>query len=303
MTYKIAVRSYDRPKMFAEHTYAMLSRQKNIDLGEQLYIFVASDEQKAMYEESLKDKPYKEMIVGEKGAAIISRYMARHFKPGENVFFFDDDHTKFIEWRCEPTTDKSLFFKDSDNLDVYLKDGFVEIEKNNVGCFTFAGISNSLFLKGKPFKTFNITNLYGAAFGLKIDPYMVETEFSQNDDVERGAKLMEKFGGILRYHWCGFPADNYGKFEGGMQSSGDRGGEGDKKTIAETQAKKLLERFPFTSKYFKIEYNKVRDWYDFKVLKRNETKRYGNREIVWKDYFGEAVESNSSRSTLESAFN
>jgi len=79
-----------------------------------------------------------------------------------------------------------------------------------------------MWLADKPFKEFRPFTLAGNFFGTRNDPAMITTEYSHGDDLVRSVSFLERYGGVLVYWWAGF-ATRYGKEEGGLQASGDRG--------------------------------------------------------------------------------
>ena len=199
--YVIAVRTYARSKIFPKKTYQMLLDN---GLTDRLYIFVASLEEKQLYEEAVTS--YKAMIIGEKGGAQAIRAICDYFPPGQRIVFMDDDLERFRPG----------------NLDLYLNDGFRTIDEHACGAFTFSFISNGFWLRHKPFKEFRPFTLAGNFFCTRNDPDMITTTYSHGDDLVRSVRYLERYGGVLVYWAAGF-VTHYGTEPGGMQASGDRG--------------------------------------------------------------------------------
>lgn len=213
--YVIACRSYKRPITFRRKTYRMLAHNGLVD---RLYIFVADEEEKALYEAALDGQPCRQIVVGSVGGAAATRAICAFFPVGQRIVFVDDDLTRFFNW-----TDGTLQ-KDAQDLRSYLDDGFASIDASGYGAFTFSFLSNKMFLQGKPRKEFRPFMLAGNFFGTRNDPEMITTADWQShaDDTVRTCRYIHKYGGILLYWWAGFNT-NYGQEEGGLQASGERG--------------------------------------------------------------------------------
>jgi hypothetical protein len=186
-------------------------------LTDRLYIFVADAAEKRLYEAALMGLPYRAIIVGELGGANAIRAICRYFPKRQRTVFMDDDLDRFFDF-----SRVGKFRADSTELGRYLEDGFETIDRHECGAFTFSFMSNKMWLADKPFKEFRPFTLAGNFFGTRNDPAMITTEYSHGDDLVRSVRYLEKYGGVLVYWWGGF-ATRYGKEEGGLQASGDRG--------------------------------------------------------------------------------
>lgn len=212
--YVIACRSYNRASSFPEKTYRMLAHN---GLTDRLYIFVANAKEKALYETALQGLTYQEIIVGKLGGANATRAICSYFPVGQRILFLDDDLSRFFTF-----SEDGALTKDARNLHRYITDGFDTIDRYDLGAFTFSFLSNAFYLKGKAFKEFRPFILAGNCFGARNDPAMITTKMSHGDDTQRTTRYIERYGGVLVYWWGGF-VTQYGKEDGGMQASGDRG--------------------------------------------------------------------------------
>jgi len=210
----IACRSYNRAVSFPQKTYRMLAHN---GLTDRLYIFVASAEEKALYEAALEGLPYRAIIVGQLGAADAIRAICSYFPVGQRILFVDDDLARFFTFAEDGT-----LTKDAADLRRYIGDGFEAIDRFALGAFTFSFLSNKIYLRGKAFKEFRPFILAGCCFGARNDPAMITTTMGHGEDSQRTCRYIERYGGVLVYWWGGF-ATHYGREAGGMQSSGDRG--------------------------------------------------------------------------------
>jgi hypothetical protein len=212
--YVIACRTYARSAVFPQKTYRMLEHN---GLTDRLYIFVANKEEKALYEAALAGKPYAAIVVGRLGGAEAIRAICAHFPRGQRIVFMDDDLDRFFDFTKDGT-----FRSDSSALAKYLEDGFATLDQVGRGAFTFSFLKNKFWLKDKPFKEFRPATLAGNFFGTYNEPEMITTKFAHGDDLVRTTRYLDRDGGILVYWWAGFDT-RYGKEEGGLQASGNRG--------------------------------------------------------------------------------
>jgi len=211
--YVIACRSYARSAVFPHKTYHMLKENKLLD---RLYVFVASEEEKEKYIASLPNFPADRIIVGILGGAKIIEFICNYFPEGQQIVFMDDDLDRFFIFDKD-----GKYIKDSTNLKKYIEDGFKTIDRFDLGSFTFSFLSNAMFIKGKPFKEFRPFIVAGNFFGTR-NSKLIPTKLAHADDALRSSRYFDKYGGTLLYWSAGF-ATKYGKEEGGLQGSGNRG--------------------------------------------------------------------------------
>lgn len=283
--YVIAVRTFDRTKIFIERTYKMLSEQEDIDLKEKLFIFVANEEEQKKYMEALGDRPYNKMIIAKQGGKEAIDAISDYFDEGQNIVFLDDDHKYFFEWTEVPSNSPK---KDSKNLLRYIKDAIAVFDEKQIVAATFGFNSNYFFVRDKPFKEIRPTMLNGCAFIMKNDREIVKTMFGQCDDLERTCKVFEKYGPILLYNWTGFETQ-YGVTQGGMQSSGDRGDKDSKFEITKQICEELYDKSPVVKKYANPP--KLDEKVGIFILKIKNITAIDKlirpyERIKWPDYFG-----------------
>lgn len=274
----IAVRSYDRSKLFIDRTYKMLAAQADIRLEERLYIFVADQVEFDKYKGELGDKPYKEMvIVGQKGGDKAMWAITNYFEAGQHILFLDDDHLGFFEFSSIGASAKPNL--NANNLVKYVTDAFNTLETFALSGFIFRNIQNSFWLKKSPFKEIKPFFFYGGCFGLVNDRELIRSTYAQCDDCERTAKILEKDKAVLVYNWAGIifeKGKDYGANAGGMQSSGDRD-EG-----VSDRVKDLYENSPVVKKYFETPlFNSTVKSYDLKMKKQS----YKRNRPIWHSYF------------------
>jgi hypothetical protein len=94
MDWKVVVPSYNRPEGFKEKTLATLKYHKIP--ASHIYLFVANDEQKTMYESVLKKDDVGHIIVGVKGLPEIRNFIFNYFPKNTKLVSFDDDVRGFV---------------------------------------------------------------------------------------------------------------------------------------------------------------------------------------------------------------
>ena len=218
--YVIACRSYGRATVFPKKTFRMLEHNK---LTDRLFVFVASAAEKRAYRDNLPGFPADRIVIGAPGLAPVTRCICRYFPEGQRIVFMDDDLDQFFVMPLKGQgTGTGRIQKDSATLHKYLEDGFRTIDAHDLGSFTFSFLSNAFYLTGKHFKEFRPFIVGGSFFCMRNDRKLIPVDVGQSEDVLRSCRLFEKYGGTLVYWYAGF-GTHYGKEEGGMQSSGDRG--------------------------------------------------------------------------------
>jgi hypothetical protein len=280
--YVIACRTFARSTVFPHKTYRMLEHNGLVD---RLYIFVANAAEKRLYEAALAGKPYRAIVVGKLGGANAIRAICQYFPRGQRIVFMDDDLDRFFDFARD-----GAFRADSTHLHKYIVDGFETIDAHRCGAFTFSFMSNKFWLRDKPFKEIRPFTLAGNFFGTRNDPDMITTEYSHGDDLVRSVRFLEKYGGVLVYWGAGF-VTRYGKEEGGLQASGNRGSDTLRKTAevswAEYNSDPLLQAYanppkqesgnPFVSMKMKALPS---------LRKAMESRGIPIKEVKWPGWFG-----------------
>jgi hypothetical protein len=210
LNFKIAIRSYNRPKKFFENTYSTLSKLEGIDISK-IYVFVASEEQKDLYSVYLPEEV--NIIIGIKGVSQINTFMASYFEEGENVLYADDDIRSFKVLNREDVR----FYVSTEGVISLFDEAFNKLD-DEVWAFTTNIVSNAFFCMGKSFAELRIGHLQGGIYGVKHKKYLIETKLDHLDDVERTLKLFENKKYILFLNSINIDVD-YGKMEGGMQDT------------------------------------------------------------------------------------
>lgn len=92
MSFKVAIYSYKRPDTIEKDTIdTILSKQIK---PSQIYIFVANETQKILYEKYVSKDKYNKIVVGRKGKNYQINFVREYFKQGEKILNLDDDIIK-----------------------------------------------------------------------------------------------------------------------------------------------------------------------------------------------------------------
>lgn len=89
--YIIAIPSYDRANILKEKTLDLLLK-RNIN-PKDIFIFVANNKEKKLYENTLDRETYNKIIVGKKGISYQRNFIIDYFNEGDYIVFIDDDIT------------------------------------------------------------------------------------------------------------------------------------------------------------------------------------------------------------------
>ena len=113
-----AIPSYNRPFELKLKTLATLKRH-GID-KENIWVFVANQEEYNRYEEKLDPDTYKEIKIGEKGIRNQRKYISQFFEEGIHIVSMDDDIEELF-YRINDTeqailNDLSKFIQKTENF-------------------------------------------------------------------------------------------------------------------------------------------------------------------------------------------
>ena len=137
--YRVAIPSYNRSDIITEKTLRTLQEGKVPKSC--IYIFVANDEEKKLYRESIPRELYKKIVVGELGITKQRRYIMDYFSEGTELVFIDDDITGVYQ-----STDMKTM-SEVENLHQLINQSFYRLGKSNLwGVYP---VANPFFMKPK----------------------------------------------------------------------------------------------------------------------------------------------------------
>ena len=210
MNYTIAIPSYRRPETLKKKTMNLLQNHQ-MDPSK-IYIFVADDQEREEYENSLDPASYHKLIVGEPGIKNIRNFMSQYFDEGQKVFYMDDDISQMYQNYNNPRIKKmknkkphQLVKMDSnydrsnnyllplEDLDGFIKEGFQKAEENQMDNFGVYPIENPYFMKptsrnDDDFISTKLNYLMGGLTGVFNNREAEKRTLDDKEDYERSIK-------------------------------------------------------------------------------------------------------------------
>lgn len=204
----VAIPSYDRAKELNKKTLTMLGENnisKNI-----ITVFVASAEQKKIYEEEI-GTDYK-IVIGVKGMANIRNFMTNYYPSGKKILFIDDDISRIVKGESS-----GMKITKVTNLKSLASNGFNLCKKHGYALWGLHPSSNPRSLKSDKLVTNNLKYIIGALYGV-INDKTIKVSLDQAEDYERTLKYYVKYGGMIRFNNYSGYTTYYAK--GGMEAAG-----------------------------------------------------------------------------------
>jgi hypothetical protein len=224
---KFVIPSYKHPKALKQKTLNYLHKC-NVSLDD-IYIFVADDEQLIEYEKHC-GLEYK-FIVGVVGKSQVENYIMNFFDNDEQLVHFDDDidYVYEVVREGEKTAKRKIVY----DLYTFCKEAFDVADKVNSKMWGVQIPSNDFwFLNNDKYK-YNFF-IGGGFFGYYVDKSIMLT--SCIDDAERSAQYERKHKNNFTHGRCCFYTKN----------QWDKGGLSDERTteVFKEQAEKLCLDYP-----------------------------------------------------------
>ena len=194
--YRIAIPTYNRPKILREKTLALIERS-NLSMLD-IDIFVENETQLALYtKELIEDFPELNYIVTHTNGICEKRNFVRYYYSMENfcawVFNLDDDLDYIMDKDNQP-------FLDFHN---FIMSGFTECERVGATLFGISPLINNFFLRDKV--TYNLNYIIGAFFGVIFEkdemPFLTDMEHYEDFDFSLAHYFKDKK--IVRYNHLG----------------------------------------------------------------------------------------------------
>ena len=206
--YKIVIPTYNRQKELEEKTLSLLKKCQIP--SENIYIFVANEEEKLSYESSLSPY-YKEIIIGVKGIAEQRMFITDYFPEGTKIVSMDDDLSKL-------STISEGKLEEVFNFGEIIEQGFSECEKHNCNLWGISPIGNPFYMR-KEVST-NLKFCIGHLFGYINDKSLKTVGKGVKSDYEFTIISWLKYGKVIRLNHICAKTKMYAK--GGIGSKADR---------------------------------------------------------------------------------
>lgn len=256
MDYLIAIPSYKRAEVLRDNTLALL--QKYHITPNRIFVFVANEEERKIYERTLIKGTYGSLNVGLVGLRAIRNFIQNFFDEGVKLVCFDDDVSaikqRLNDYECRELVD----------LNSFIVEAFKLCEKSKANLWGVYPMVNPMFMHNDI--TFDLQFIIGSFFGMinTHDPETMVTMDSK-DDYERTIKFYIRDGKVIRFNGVGVEHD-FNKLKGGVQAimtSEER----EKKNIAE--AMELVNKYPMFCSFNKARKGRT----EIRLFDKRKTKR------------------------------
>lgn len=234
--YKIAVPTYKRYDTFKNKTFKLLLEHKIP--AENIYIFVANNEEKKLYEKALDKSTYNKIVVGKKGLKNQRNFIIDYFNEGDYVIELDDDLDGLYTLKDQSNVIKKdhVLIK-LPSLEKLIYDAYGLMKKYNIYIFGIYPVHNPFFMSNKI--TTKLKFIVGPFFGfINRKNKKFKVDIDEKDDVLRTLIYYKEDGRVLRFNNVCLKTAYY-KEPGGMQAE-----EKDRKVEALKSAHILIKRFP-----------------------------------------------------------
>jgi hypothetical protein len=248
--YVIAIPTYKRHSSISENTLKVLASH-NIS-SKLIYLFVANEAERALYEASVSKDLYGTIIIGRLGLHQQRNFISNYFPEGQYIVELDDDITGIFQLKksrsTKRMTKKRKFYQQLapiSNLHEFLVSAFNQLYTHKLYLFGVYPVCNGYFMT--PTVTQDLRFIVGPFWGF-INRHSPELQLtiSEKEDSERTLQFYSKDGGVLRFNNITFKT-NYYTNKGGMQAEGKN-----RKLEARNAAEYLNAKYPALTKISNI---------------------------------------------------
>jgi len=245
----VVVPSYNRVEIFKKKTLAVL-KEYNIPKNK-IYVFVANEEQKTLYEEGLKDD-VGHIIVGIKGLPEVRNFIFDYFPKDKPIVSFDDDVRGFIELDAKSKGGKRKL-KD---LSAMFDRGFDECKKSGAKFWGVYPVSNPFFMKDKVSTDFKfIIGSFWGCFNPK-DDVRITIGNGEKEDYQRTIQFWQRDQAIVRLNDVAVQTATYAT-PGGLQ-------DGNRLAREQKTVKAMLKKWP---EYLRLNPHRKSGFPEFRLIR------------------------------------
>ena len=194
MDFIIAIPSYNRATELNNKT--LITLKEGGILSEQIFIFVANNEEELIYKFVLNKDNYNKIIVGELGITNQRIFISKYFPENTNIVSCDDDIEAFLKLNGPKEKLKKI-----ENLNNLFNNTFELLKKENLYLAGFIGHHNPYWLK--PGYSTNLKFIIGVChlYINRHDPDLYPSiEYEVKGDYEQSILFYLKDNGIIRFN-------------------------------------------------------------------------------------------------------
>ena len=224
--YVIAIPSYKRNETLKKKTMKVLDEYKiNPKI---IYIFVADNSQKKLYENTLDSNSYNKIVVGKPGIQHIRNFMPKYFPEKKPIVYMDDDISKISICNNNNINNDGSYDKKNNkleklsNLDGFIKNAFKYSKNQKMDNWGVYPTDNPYFMKPSLKNNNHVSKdlkfLIGFLTGVINNRKAEIRSIGDKEDYERTIKYYLKDNGVLRYNNVSCNTNCY-KEPGGIQAT------------------------------------------------------------------------------------
>jgi hypothetical protein len=212
MDWKVVVPSYNRPEGFKEKTLATL-KYHNISPSH-IYLFVANEEQKEVYERVLTKGDVGHIIVAEKGLPQVRNFIFKYFPKGTPLVSFDDDVRGFV--RLDGEKLRPLRVPEFKQL---VDMAFAECKRVGANFWGDYPVPNGFYMENSI--SYDLKFIMGSFWGCFNPGTDVQITIGngEKEDYMRTIQFWERDGKVVRMNFWAHKTATYNE-AGGLQSDG-----------------------------------------------------------------------------------
>lgn len=228
MDWVVVIPSYNRVEILKTKTLKLLQEYKIPK--SKIYVFVADEEQKKLYDE-IKDS-VGHIIVGVKGLPEVRNFIFNYFPKGKPIVSFDDDVRGFIEYDPKAKRHEKKLRDLAGLFDL----GFTECKKRGANFWGVYPSANGYFMK--PTVTEDLRFIIGSFWGCFNPKSEIQIDIGngEKEDYQRTIQFWERDAKIVRINFVAVQTTTYGT-PGGLQ-------EGNRLARERKTVKAMLKKWP-----------------------------------------------------------
>lgn len=257
----VVIPSYNRVETLKEKTLKVLQDYKIPP--SKIYVFVANEEQKKLYEEGLEKGSVGHIIVGVKGLAEVRNFIFEYFPKGKHLVEMDDDIRGFLEFDSSAKRHE----KPLENLEKVFERGFEECKKAGARLWGVYPVPNGFFMKDTV--STDLKFIIGSFWGCINPGPEIQLPFGgEKEDYQRTILFWEADKAVVRLNFVA-PKTAYYKEPGGMQ-------EGDRVAKQKKAVEAMIKRWP---QYIKMNPRRKSGYPEIRLVQPKEDSKRKTRKI------------------------